>query len=823
MRLAAVLLCALSLVYAQARRDIRMATIGGRSVAYEVRDGYAVASGDIILGTIAEVEAAARGEDGGKLERQSVAYIGTSAPLLWPDGTMYYVIDASVPNQQRIRNAIDHWNTFTPLRVLPAAGSPNFVRFSRSTDGSCSSFLGMRGGQQSIQTGDGCTAGSMIHEIGHAFGLMHEQARNDRNTWLTVLYQNMDRTAQSNFDQVIPGSADFGYYDYDSIMHYSASGFTLAGADTLETVPAGIPIGQRATLSAGDIDGVVRLYGHNPESTTITTIPEGLPIVVDGVHATSPQSYPWPPGSQHTIAVDGTLGIDPRYTFVRWSDGGALSHTITAGPGTTVFAATFQRWRRLTASVSAGRGTVIVRPASPDGYYPERTEVLLTAQPAPGFHFAGWTGSSVQGRGYGPGSPAVLVEVLQQNAGYFAAFAETPPWVVDSQPRGRQVTIDGRSYFTPANFSWAAGSTHTISVPPSQFNASGTSRYQFTGWDSASPENGTIVAGRDPVTYKAIFRVQHELSLLISGAAQVTASPDSADDFYDEGTIVQLRAVPIGRQTIQSWSIDARGGGDTQAIVMDRPRVVGLTVGSALPFRVLNAGSYAASGLFNSGASAVAPLEIVTLFGSDLGPPSLVSGVLDSSGRLASKAGDTRILFDGTPAPVLYAWQSQTSAVVPSSVAGKRTVAIAVERHGALQSGSTVQVSGTVPGLFTADAAGAGQVAAVNEDGSINSPERPARAGSVIALYATGGGLLDRSAADGEIMGANLARPAAPVYVRIGKEPTDVLYAGSAPFFVNGALQVNIRIPDRVLPGSIPVQLVIGTFASPPGTTIAIQ
>src|ERR1019366_5240889 len=122
------------------------------------------------------------------------------------------------------------------------------------------------------------------------------------------------------------------YYDFDSIMHYGATGFTRNGLDSMETVPVGIPIGQRLGLSAGDIDGISRAYGLTPTATTITTVPSGLPITVHGVAPVSPTSFDWGPGSKHTIiaAAPQAGAAAPRYVFVRWSDGGAPSHTITA-------------------------------------------------------------------------------------------------------------------------------------------------------------------------------------------------------------------------------------------------------------------------------------------------------------------------------------------------------------------------------------------------------------------------------------------------------------------------------------------------------------
>ena len=73
-------------------------------------------------------------------------------------------------------------------------------------------------------------------------------------------------------------------------------------------------------------------------------------------------------------------------------------------------------------------------------------------------------------------------------------------------------------------------------------------------------------------------------------------------------------------------------------------------------------------------------------------------------------------------------------------------------------------------------------------------------------------------------MGSHLVAPKAPVYARVGKLPAQVLYAGTAPSLVNGALQVNILLPKELIGGpAIPIQISVGSYTSPPGTTLAVK
>jgi uncharacterized protein (TIGR03437 family) len=82
---------------------------------------------------------------------------------------------------------------------------------------------------------------------------------------------------------------------------------------------------------------------------------------------------------------------------------------------------------------------------------------------------------------------------------------------------------------------------------------------------------------------------------------------------------------------------------------------------------------------------------------------------------------------------------------------------------------------------------------------------------------------MDRTVPNGTVMGFDLARPLAPVSVRIGSETAIVGYAGSVPSLVHGALQLNILVPETMASGQHPITLVVGNQRSAPGATIAIK
>ncbi|HYR10014.1 MAG TPA: Dot/Icm T4SS effector Zinc-dependent metalloprotease LegP [Longimicrobium sp.] len=242
------------------------ATFQNKPVQYEVVNGRAMFEGCICLGTVEEMERTAglvrtgtAGDD--QLIAHGVAITGSQ--YRWPNALMPYEIDPGLPNQERVTNAIAHWQSKTNMRFVlrtaaNAASYPNYVRIFRG-DG-CWSYVGMQGGRQDLSLADGCGFGSTVHELGHAWGLWHEQSREDRDGHVTVNWGNIETGREHNFNQHITDGDDIGGYDYGSIMHYGMYAFSKNGLPTIVPKVAGTTIGQRDGLSAGDIAAIHQIY-----------------------------------------------------------------------------------------------------------------------------------------------------------------------------------------------------------------------------------------------------------------------------------------------------------------------------------------------------------------------------------------------------------------------------------------------------------------------------------------------------------------------------------------------------------------------------------
>jgi endo-1,4-beta-xylanase len=230
---------------------------------------------------------------------------------------------------------------------------------------------------------------------------------------------------------------------------------------------------------------------------------------------------------------------------------------------------------------------------------------------------------------------------------------------------------------------------------------------------------------------------------------------------------------------------------------------------------LLNAASYA--------GGAVAPGEIVTLFDARFGPPSLATLQFDAAGRITSSLAGTQLLFDGVPAPVIYARTGQSSFIVPYGVSGKGATSVQYVYQGAHSNTVSVPVAAAVPALFSIDSSGAGPGAILDAAYKLNSAANPAKAGDVVSLFANGAGLLTPAATDGALVGNALPRPAGQVSVQIGGQDALVQYAGGAPGLTNALMQVNVVIPADLSPGPQPVVLKVGSVSSPAGVTVAVM
>jgi len=226
-------------------------------------------------------------------------------------------------------------------------------------------------------------------------------------------------------------------------------------------------------------------------------------------------------------------------------------------------------------------------------------------------------------------------------------------------------------------------------------------------------------------------------------------------------------------------------------------------------------------------AGAVSPGEIVTIFGSGIGPTPAVGLTLTAQNTVSTNLGNTVVLFDGIQAPLIFVSNGQINAIVPYEIAGRVTTNVAVQRNGQTSTTLQLRVVDTAPGIFSLSQGGNGQGAILNSNATVNGASNPAPKGSVIVIYATGEGVLTPAVPTGSVtsaVGPTFPKPLANVAVNIGGIPAQIMYAGEAPGLVSGALQINAVVPLGVGSGPQTVDLTIGGASNMQQTiTVAVQ
>lgn len=479
--------------------------------------------------------------------------------------------------------------------------------------------------------------------------------------------------------------------------------------------------------------------------------------------------------------------------------GGAASFALSTACDWT--AASNASWLTLSPPISgSGNATISFTAASNTGSADSRTAVITVGTTSVNVTQSG--GNCVAT--LNPTSASVAAE---GGAGSFqvatpCTFTATPSanWIQITSTTANAVNY---SIATNASSQSRTGSITAAGQPFTITQAGTTCRYTIT------PESLDVdragASGSINVTISAAgcswnstsdspwIRVTGTLTGTLSGSVQYMIDPNPSSSPRQGTLTVAGRAIPVRQSAGQAPRLTAAG--------------------------IVNAASFA--------GGPISPGEIVTLFGSGLGPTALTPLELTPDGQgIATSLAGARILFDGVPAPLIYVSDAQVSAIVPYAVAGRSSTNVEAEFGGVRSSAVAMRVVSASPALFTLDASGRGPGAILNQNGTVNSPGNPARAGEVVILFGTGEGVLNPQPADGRLIPGvePLPRPRAPIQVLIGGQPARVLYAGGAPGLVAGLIQINVELASTTPRGdSVPVQFSAGEALSPDTVTLSIR
>lgn len=199
---------------------------------------------------------------------------------LWTGGVVPYAFEAALPEARRrhFRDACAEWATFGGLTFTPRTTEANYITV-RENPGLVGgeSALGMAGGRQFLTMGtDSWNRVTLLHELGHALGLIHEHQRSDRDAYVEVM--NVQFGSGAQFVRV-PTSTNNTPYDFESVMHYYDEALAEnPGEKTLLCRPGYEQFQNRMGrspldrwLSRGDRETIALLYGPGPALSAVVT------------------------------------------------------------------------------------------------------------------------------------------------------------------------------------------------------------------------------------------------------------------------------------------------------------------------------------------------------------------------------------------------------------------------------------------------------------------------------------------------------------------------------------------------------------------------
>jgi uncharacterized protein (TIGR03437 family) len=399
-------------------------------------------------------------------------------------------------------------------------------------------------------------------------------------------------------------------------------------------------------------------------------------------------------------------------------------------------------------------------------------------------------------------------------------------------------TSSGGSWLSVSPTSGTTSASISVSINPANLTAgsySGTINLSTSGGTLSVPVTLTVT-GAPPITasptsltfsYQAGGTAPNSQPITVSGSGSFTATATSNGNWLSvtpsSGTAPGTVTASVNPSSLTAGSysgsiVVAGASGSTGSTTV----TVTLTVTAPLPTitQLSNGASYA--------SGAISPGEIITIFGTGLGPTTPLGLTLTSQGTVATTLGNVQVLMNGIASPLIYVSGTQVSAVVPYAISIFQTAQVYVNFLGQTSNAIQETVATTAPGLFTANSSGTGPGAILNQNLSVNSPTNQAAPGSVVVLYLTGEGQTSPAGVTGSVTQAAATppytpAPLLPVAALVNNSPATIEFYGEAPGLVAGVLQVNVLIPAGTPAGNVPIAVSIGGRSTQSGVTVSVQ
>ncbi len=205
------------------------------------------------------------------------------------------------------------------------------------------------------------------------------------------------------------------------------------------------------------------------------------------------------------------------------------------------------------------------------------------------------------------------------------------------------------------------------------------------------------------------------------------------------------------------------------------------------------------------GSPALAPGGLVSVYGQNLSPVNQGSVEIP----LPTAVGESCLLVNGFPMPVLFVSDTQINAQMPFEAIGD--VTLVLHTAGGVSGNYNLQVMPGAPAVFRSGSAGpVTNIPTVIRisNGQLVTDANPIHVQDTLSIYLTGLGATLPAVPTGQPAPSNpLAQMIAPPMVTLGGAQLPVMYSGLAPVEI-GVYQINVSVPRGVPNGmSIPLQI----------------
>ena len=304
--------------------------------------------------------------------------------------------------------------------------------------------------------------------------------------------------------------------------------------------------------------------------TVGSTVP-GEQISVDGISVTTPHTFSWEVGSQHSLTTLPKVTVPGiEWIFQHWSDGAANITDMYTVPGNdSNIVADFKEFYYVALSPAA-HGVLSYTPAHSNGFYLAGSPVTVTATASAGYYFTGFTGQVTS-----PSNPVTFQVFLPLTVN--ANFAPDPKVVVESQVPGQSILVDGVAVVTPHSYNWAPGSTHTLDAGPVIKSPGHEAVFQYWSDGDVHPRRVYIVpqqGGQIQAQFNQYLQVS--LTSTIYGTLAVSPTSPIGEGFYPVGSAVTFTATPAAGFNFAGFTGDSIGGTvNPHTVQISRPMTVG--------------------------------------------------------------------------------------------------------------------------------------------------------------------------------------------------------------------------------------------------------